>query len=124
MSRYTGLTFAKLRIANLRRLRTTKKYERCLKWTLSDWFLAITGELGEAANVAKKINRGDMTLDQGRTELAKELADVQIYLDLLAAEAGIDLGRATITKFNEVSERVSSPVRFIAGSSGQPKVSK
>lgn len=26
-------------------------------WSLSDWFTATLGELGEAANVAKKLNR-------------------------------------------------------------------
>lgn len=82
---------------------------------------ALAGEVGEAANIIKKLRREyDLTtgfdLSQGhdrqamRHRLASELADVQCYLDLLAASAGIDLGEATIKKFNEVSQRVNYPV--------------
>ncbi|MGY0711770.1 MazG-like family protein [Azospirillum argentinense] len=73
-----------------------------------------TDKLGETANLIKKIERGDLTLDEARPALAKELADVQTYLDLLAFRAGVDLGQATIAKFNEVSVRVGSPVRLDA----------
>lgn len=82
-------------------------------WSLSDWATATAGELGEAANIVKKIRRGDFTLEEGKEMLAKELADIQTYLDLWAMAAGIDLGQATIDKFNEVSKRVDSDV-FIA----------
>ena len=41
---------------------------------------------------------------------SKELADAQIYLDLLAKSIGVDLGEATRAKFNEVSDRVGVPV--------------
>lgn len=44
--------------------------------------------------------------------IADELADVLTYLDLLAAMQGIDLGRAAIEKFNEVSRRVGFPDRI------------
>jgi hypothetical protein len=33
-------------------------------------------------------------------------------LDLLAMAAGIDLGKATIDKFNEVSNRIDCPVKI------------
>lgn len=79
-------------------------------WALSAWCNAVLGELGEAANLIKKIERGDFTLEQKREELAKEFADVLTYLDLLAFRSGVDLGRATIDKFNEVSRRVGAPV--------------
>jgi len=81
-------------------------------WALSQWSNALCGELGEAANLIKKIERGDMTLDEARVDLADELADVLTYLDLLAHRAGINLADATIRKFNRVSARVSSPVRL------------
>jgi NTP pyrophosphatase (non-canonical NTP hydrolase) len=116
------LTFDTLREANRQRLPTFRNAKGELShptidghndnWSLCDWSNAVTGELGEAANIIKKIRRGDMTLDEARHALAKELADVQTYLDLLAMAAGIDLGRATIEKFNEVSQRVDSPVRI------------
>lgn len=114
-----GLTFNVLRAANKNRLPTFKNAKGEIShpdghdnWSLTDWTTAVAGELGEAANIIKKIRRGDMTLEEARPALAKELADTQTYLDLLAMAAGIDLGRATIDKFNEVSERVGSVVRI------------
>ena len=112
------LSFDVLRAANTARLPTFKNAKGELShpvrdghndnWSLNDWCTAVTGELGEAANILKKIRRGDFTLEEARIELAKELADVQIYLDLLALAAGINLGQATVDKFNEVSVRVGS----------------
>lgn len=116
-----GLTFNTLREANKRRLPTFKNAQGDpahsepdgSDWALSAWCNAVTGELGEAANLIKKIERGDITLDMAREDLAKEFADVVTYLDLLAFRAGVDLGLATIDKFNEVSRRVGSPVRIL-----------
>ncbi len=82
-------------------------------WALSAWANAVCGELGEAANLIKKIERGDYTLEEKREELGKELADVLTYLDILAFRAGVDLGRATIDKFNEVSRRVEAAVYLV-----------
>jgi NTP pyrophosphatase (non-canonical NTP hydrolase) len=79
-------------------------------WALSAWSNATLGELGEAANIIKKVERGDLTLDEARPALAKEFADVLIYLDILAFRAGVDLGQATLAKFNEVSSRVGAAV--------------
>ena len=84
----------------------------CSAWALEDWFCATLGELGEAANVAKKVRRGDFTLEEARPALAKELADVLTYLDLLAWAAGVDLARATREKFDEVSARIGYPTRL------------
>lgn len=81
-------------------------------WSLGEWSNAVMGELGEAANIIKKVKRGDMTLDEARPSLAKELADVQTYLDILAFRAGINLGEATRDKFNEVSKRVGCDIRL------------
>jgi NTP pyrophosphatase (non-canonical NTP hydrolase) len=75
-------------------------------WSLGEWSNAVLGELGEAANLIKKIQRGDLSLEEGRPKLADELADVLTYLDILAFRAGIDLSEATVNKWNRVSERV------------------
>ena len=115
-----GLTFNVLRGANTARLPTFKnsKGEPAHSepdgsdWCLAQWANAVTGELGEAANIIKKVDRGDLTLDEARPSLAKEFADIVTYLDILAMRAGIDLGKATMDKFNEVSIRVGSPVRI------------
>ena len=97
-----GLTFNTLRSANLAR-RTTFKISN--EWTPAQWLQAVVGELGEYANIMKKVDRGDFTLEQAKQSLADELADVQTYLDLMANNIGIDLGAATMDKWNRVSER-------------------
>ena len=64
-------------------------------WSLSDWMTATLGELGEAANIVKKLNRvrdgipGNVeTEDELWAMLVDELADAAIYLDLLVQAAG------------------------------------
>lgn len=113
-----GLTFNVLREANKRRMPQFKnakgepahEKEDGSDWSLNDWLTAVTGELGEAANVLKKVRRGDFTLNQAMPELADELADVATYLDILANQCGIDLGKAIIEKFNRVSGKVDSNI--------------
>lgn len=113
-----GLTLNVLREANVARIPQFKnakgepahEKEDGSDWSLNDWLTAVVGELGEAANVLKKIRRGDFTIDQARPELADELADVLTYLDILASQCGINLGKATIDKFNRVSQKVSSNI--------------
>lgn len=106
----TPLTFDALRDANLRRCDAS--WPECIPWTAAQWLQALVGEVGEYANWRKKFERGDITHEAFIREAAKELADVQAYLDLLADELGINLGEATRDKFNEVSDRVGSTVRL------------
>lgn len=75
------------------------------------WGNAMAGECGETCNVVKKIDR-DGWSSELQLALAKELADVVTYADLLAARFGIDLGKAVTEKFNEVSERQGSAIRL------------
>lgn len=130
-----NLSFDALREANALRLSHFKnrfgeaahKEADGSDWALSTWANAVQGELGEsiealltmlhaerahgrAANLIKKIERGDYMLDEVRTELAHELADVSIYLDILAMRCGIDLGEAIKAKFNAKSREVGSVV--------------
>jgi NTP pyrophosphatase (non-canonical NTP hydrolase) len=44
---------------------------------------------------------------QYKDDIAKESADIVIYLDLLCTREGIDLGVEIVKKFNEVSKRVN-----------------
>lgn len=115
------LTFNALRAANIARIPLFRDANGKLchnhdgsDWSASDWMMALVGELGELANFLKKVKRGDYSEhDDGvMTHVAKEMADVQIYLDILAFRLGVDLGRATLEKFNEVSERVKCDVRI------------
>ena len=117
-----GLTFNILREGNLKRL---PEFRNSLgepahsqpdgsDWSLGEWSNAVLGELGEAANIIKKIRRGDISLEEARPALAREFADVVTYLDILAYRAGVDLGQATMDKWNEVSRRVQSQWRIDA----------
>lgn len=142
----TGLSFSELRKANLARLPLFKngKGEPAHSevdgsdWPLSKWSNALEGEAGEiaealidfvlyariqqflggAANHIKKIERGDVSLEEKREALAKEFGDVMTYLDILAYRSGIDLGEATTNKWNEISGRVGVPLRLWPSSDG------
>ncbi len=105
-----GLTFNTLRSANITRLAETPKFEKCRSWSEAQWMNAILGELGEAANILKKVDRGDFPIAEARGKLADELADVQTYLDLFADKVGINLGEASMKKWNEISARVGSDI--------------
>lgn len=101
---------------NKMRCQSTSGFNHKLNgWSLSDWLTATAGELGEAANVIKKLNRirddlpGNSSEDDIKKlkhDLAMELADTYIYLDLLAQAADIDLPNAIKNKFDIVSERI------------------
>lgn len=114
------LTFSDLREANIKRLPLFKNKHGVpahseadgSDWTPLEWAGAVSGEVGEAANLVKKVRRGDMTMEEARPLIAKELADVQTYLDIFALQCGVDLGQATIEKFNEVSDRVGCDVKL------------
>lgn len=102
-------------VFNRRRCESPNGFNHGLKsWSLSDWFTATLGELGEAANIAKKLNRvrdgipgnGDLTEADLKQQLAEEIADTYIYLDLLAQSADIDLEDAVVSKFEKTSAKV------------------
>lgn len=98
------LSFLDLRRQNLRRCE--ESFHQLNHWNVLEWAGAMCGEAGEAANAAKKLRRGDG--DGDRKDVLKELADVVIYADLLAARLGADLGEEVREKFNEVSARCGS----------------
>jgi NTP pyrophosphatase (non-canonical NTP hydrolase) len=70
------------------------------------------GEVGEALNVVKKLEREARGMVGSRAttqQLADELADVIICTDNLAARFGIDLGDAVVRKFNATSLKNGFP---------------
>lgn len=113
-----GLTFNTLRAGNIARIPLFKNAKGGpahsevdgSDWKPSTWSNAVLGELGELANLIKKVERGDITLDACREEIAKECADVACYLDILSYRLGVDLGAAIMSKFNQVSVRVGAPI--------------
>lgn len=93
------------------RTRCETYFHSVQEWSASDWMTAVAGEVGEAANIIKKLRRGDYKDEwQAREEIAMELADVVTYVDLLAARFSLDLGWAVVRKFNIVSERRNIPM--------------
>jgi NTP pyrophosphatase (non-canonical NTP hydrolase) len=109
------LTFADIRRANVTRCNRWHP-EGIGSWSSSDWITAITGELGELASLIKMRNRERDGLPGNKfsptdEQIAKEAADVFMYLDLFCARNGINLAEAVTQKFNEVSERVGFPDR-------------
>lgn len=83
------------------------------EWSNSDWMVALLGELGEAANVIKKLNRvrdGIPGNTEGPVELKQrlkdELADAFIYLDLLVQANGFDLEDIVVDKFDKTSMKI------------------
>ncbi|NIR37277.1 MAG: hypothetical protein GWN07_15240 [Actinobacteria bacterium] len=93
------------------------------EWTVADWSNALCGEAGELANVVKKLRRYECGLrgpldpseDELRAMAGAEIADVYLYLDLLAVKLGVDLPAAVVAKFNRVSERQGFPERLPGG---------
>jgi hypothetical protein len=92
-----SLTFAALREANMRRMPTFRNAQGELShsmadgsdWSLNDWFTALTGECGELEETLPGPGLpGDARL------IADEMADVAIYLDILAYQVGADMTAA------------------------------
>jgi len=114
------LTFARLRHINTQRCKSPKGFGHPIHdWSLSDWMVATLGELGEAANIAKKLNRfrdGIRGNKEGPQELAEklqdEIGDTLVYLDLLAASQGFTLEEAVIRVFNRKSEELGSQYKL------------
>jgi NTP pyrophosphatase (non-canonical NTP hydrolase) len=82
-------------------------------WSMSDWMTATMGELGEAANIVKKLNRvrddipgNKETSNELGAMLADEIADTFIYLDLLATRCGYSLAEIVRSKFDRTSEKI------------------
>lgn len=99
---------------NRRRCESPRGFNHTLEsWSLSDWMTATMGELGEAANIVKKLNRirdgipGNRETEQELLgKLADEVADTAIYLDLLAQAAGFDLETIRDAKFAKKSAEI------------------
>lgn len=112
------LSFSDIRAKNVLRSESDWKH-KLSDWSIAEWGNALAGECGEACNVMKKILRIDQNIrvelaDKSReeyiAELAEELADVFLYLDLTAAAAGIDLEQSIVRKFNKKSKQIGSSI--------------
>lgn len=95
----------------LKHLRTANE-QRQIEWddksqlSLSYRGNELAGEVGEACNIIKKLERERMGIRGSRAtveQLAEELADVVICVDLIAMRYDIDLGYSIAHKFNKTS---------------------
>lgn len=110
-----SMTFQRFSALNGARCRDGFKHDPA-SWSASDWMVATFGELGEAANVLKKLNRerdgikgNTATATVLREQLARELADTFIYLDLMSQALGIDLESAVRRTFDAKSREIGYP---------------
>lgn len=89
-------------------------------WSLSDWGVALAGEVGELCNVIKKLNRVRDGMQQKAVSPAElnmqflmEVGDVYLYLDLLVQRfGGATLAGCVRATFNRVSVREGFPERL------------
>ena len=95
--------------------------KRMIEWTGGDELslefhgVELAGEVGEVCNEIKKLVRATLGMTGGETEvddLAEELADVIICVDLIATKAGVDLSNAIRQKFNKTSRKHGFKTKF------------
>jgi len=103
----SDLTFVKFQETNS--IRCVKGFKSGIDdWNPMEWACALAGEVGELCNLLKKrYGREDASITEG--EIADEIADVFIYLDLLATRLRMDMETVVKTKFNKTSKKVGVP---------------
>ena len=77
--------------------------------------IEVAGEFGEVSEAMKKHLRAERGI-KGSTatmeDIADEMADAIISLDLLASDLGVDLGAAVARKFNKTSVKYQLNTRL------------
>lgn len=115
-----AMTFGQFSEANRARCESPQGFKHPLNgWSTSDWITATMGELGEAANVVKKLNRyrdgvpgNKVSEAELRDQLRKEIGDVFVYLDLMAQSLGFSIADAAAEVFNAKSAEIGYPVKL------------
>ena len=100
-----GMTFNVLRAANRRRQQEWPGNEKA---DTAFRAIELAGEAGEVAEAVKKwlrAERGIKGSTATRDDIASEMGDLLVSLDLLADSLGIDLGAAVRQKFNATSAK-------------------
>lgn len=106
--------FRKLAIANAAR---QQEWDPNNKVTIAYRGNELAGEVGEACNVLKKLERERLGIRGSRAtkeQAAEELADVIICASLIANDLSLDLWPAVIAKFNKTSEAYSLETKLEA----------
>lgn len=100
-----GITFNVLRSANRNRQKEWPGNEHA---DTAFRALEVAGECGEVMEAVKKLfraQRGIKGSTATKEDVAAEMGDLLVSLDLLADSLGIDLGSAVREKFNATSEK-------------------
>jgi NTP pyrophosphatase (non-canonical NTP hydrolase) len=114
-----ALTFSEFAQANKARCVSHIGFNHELKaWSASDWMTALCGEVGEAANVVKKMNRVRDGMGHRNKEapghlqamLKAELGDVGCYLDLVCQALGTTMEECIREAFNNKSKEIGCPI--------------
>ena len=108
------MTFKEFSEANRTRCESSRGFNHKLdSWSLSDWMTALVGEVGEAANVVKKLNRvhdgitGNKESEEMlRVQLRRELGDAFVYLDLMCQAIGFYVVDAALEVFEAKSREI------------------
>lgn len=112
MDKLSDLTFRGLHVANYHR---QQQWPGNHKATVEFRTIEFAGEAGELCEKIKKWLRGELGI-KGNTatiaDIASEMGDVIVCLDLLAQKLDIDLGAAVRDKFNETSEKYGLSTRI------------
>lgn len=107
-----ALTFDRLREANQIRQQEWPGNDQA---DIAFRTLEVAGEFGEVAEAIKKYLRAERGI-RGSTatleDVAEEMADAVIALDLLADKLGLDLGKAVRRKFDKTSAKYDLQTRL------------
>lgn len=112
MESFRELSFADLREANCER---QKEWDPSNAITEEYRGNELAGEVGEACNIIKKLARQRLGLRGSRVtahDLATELADVIICVDLVAMMFNIDLDQAVRDKFNDTTTKYNLTIKL------------
>lgn len=109
-----SLTFNAFHQANCARCEANDGFAHSIsQWTISDWMTATMGELGEAANLVKKLNRCRDGIKGNKEEesvlhakLKREIGDTFVYLDLMSRACGFTIEEAARDAFNAKSDEL------------------
>lgn len=110
-------------ISKTNRARCARWHAGGEEWTAADWAVALAGETGELCNMVKKVRRHETGVVHDKTyntpdmptimaNIKDEIADVFLYLDLLADHFGLELMDCIAPKFNRVSAIQGFPERL------------
>lgn len=119
---HSPLTFDHFRSINLERALLWHK-GGLQEWTVSDWAVATAGECGEICDAVKKLRRIECAVESKNArqpenatdailDIAKEIGDTAVYLDLLSQRLGLKLEDCIRNTFNRISEREGMPQRL------------